>query len=225
MAQARKNRKQWRPKAVIESSAAQHRTNADHLITSYYQERQSTINPTSIVPEKTSITLPIDLTETLPINTVLDSERNSLMLKLSTPVLRPSTTITSSSGDQIDDDDECDNIDLFVQQEQPNGNKKNEHETQIEILLPTNKTSNIIHFKTTNRGSQTDTDGRCHYPAKRVKTRLKNKNNSNNIVKATTTTTSPNNVKVAKRKAYSRMKKERKATQTLIIVLSKFKII
>jgi hypothetical protein len=213
MAQAKKTRKQWRPKAVIESAAAQHRSNADHLVTSYYQEKQSTINPPSIVPDRTSITLPIDINETLPISR-LDTQRNSLMLKLSTTVLSPglpSMNLTSSSNEQNDDDEERDDSILFVEHEQMNGNN------QIEVLPSTD-----IHFKTKNCSSQTDNDHHCHYPAKRIKTRLKkSKANSDSSAIAAAVSTSANNVKIAKRKAYSRMKKERKATQTLIIVLSK----
>ncbi|CAF2590353.1 unnamed protein product [Rotaria sp. Silwood2] len=62
-------------------------------------------------------------------------------------------------------------------------------------------------------------DNHCHYPAKRVKIRLKAKINSDGSAIPTTVITSTSNVRVAKRKAYSLMKKERKATQTLIIVL------
>ncbi|CAF1327879.1 unnamed protein product [Rotaria sp. Silwood1] len=212
MRQARKNRKQFRPKTIIESSAAHHRTNADHLITSYYQERPSTIN-------QTSITSPIDLNETSPIhiNTSLESQRNSLMLKLSTPVLSsglcPLMNVVSATSEQ-NDDDERDDISFFVPHEQTNGNNKNQHEKQMENISP-----NIINFKTKNRSSQTDIENHCHYPAKRVKTRLKAKINSDGSAVPTTVIASTNNVRVAKRKAYSRMKKERKATQTLIIVL------
>lgn len=226
MAQAKKNRKQWRPKAVIESAAAQHRTNADNLITSYYQERQSIVNPVSIVPDKTSLTLPIDVNEILPINPrTLDTQRNSLMLKLSTPVLSPmcypSANRTSSSGEQ-NDEEECDDGTLFQQHNQTNGitnnnnnnNNNKDHDNQIEIL-----SSNVIYHKTKNCSSQTDTQHHCHYPAKRVKTRLKT--NSDGAAIAAAVNTSINNTKVGKRRAYSRMKKERKATQTLIIVLSK----
>ncbi|CAF2770904.1 unnamed protein product [Rotaria sp. Silwood2] len=213
MGQARKNRKQFRPKTVIESAAAQQRTNADHLITSYFQERPSTI-------VQTSITSPVDLNETSPINmnNSLESQRNSLMLKLTTPVLSPGLCPlmnTLSLSSEQNDDDERDDISLFIQHEETNGNNKNQHAKQIE-----NISTNIIHFKTKNRSSQTDMDNHCHYPAKRVKTRLKAKINSDGSAIPTTVITSTSNVRVAKRKAYSRMKKERKATQTLIIVLN-----
>ena len=215
MAQAKKTRKQWRPKAVIESAAAQHRTNADHLITAYYQEKQSTMNPPSIVPDKTSITLPVDINETLPINR-LEHQRNSLMLKLSTPVLSPglpSVNLTSSSNEQNDDEEERDDSILYVEHDQTNGNN------QIEVLP-----SDDINFKTKNCSSQTDNDHHSRHTAKRLKTRLKkSKTNSAGTAITAAVNLSANNVKVAKRKAYSRMKKERKATQTLIIVLSKLR--
>ncbi len=219
MAQAQKNRKQWRPKAVIEQQAAQHRSNADNLVTAYYQEKQSNANPPSIVPDKTSLTLPIDINETLSIDPkALETQCNSLMLKLSTPVLAsacyPSTNRTSSSGEQ-NDEEECDDA-LFIEHEQINGNDNNnkEHDNQIEIL-----SSNVIYHKTKNCSSQTDNEHRHHYPAKRAKTRLKT--SSDDLAVAAAVSTSTNNVKVVKRRTYSRMKKERKATQTLIIVLSK----
>jgi hypothetical protein len=229
MARARKNRKQWRPKAAIESAAAQHRSNANHLVTSFFQDRpdtnhQTPINDTTVVPTSTIPTKPSTITnETIPI------ERNALMLQLATPALTPglraSINVTSSSGDQLDDD-ERDDIALFVHHEQQKNKKKDDHENQIEILPSTIPASNIkfddrTHFKTTTRSSQTENDHHCHYPAKRFKTRLKTKANSHGLP-ITTSTTQTNTVKIAKRKAYSRMKKERKATQTLIIVLSKF---
>ncbi len=213
MAQAKKTRKQWRPKAIIESAAAQHRTNADQLITAYYQEKQSTINISSIPPDKTSITSPMDINETSPKNR-LEHQRNSLMLKLSTPVLSPglpSGNLTSSSNEQNDDEEERDDSVLYVEHEQTNGNN------QIEVLP-----SDDIHFKTKNCSSQTDNDRHSRHTAKRIKTRLKkSKTNSASTAITAAVNLSANNVKVAKRKAYSRMKKERKATQTLIIVLSK----
>jgi len=216
MAQAKKNRKQWRPKAVIQSAAAQHRTNADNLITSLYQERPSIVNPPSIIPEKTSLTIPIDLHETSPI----EIHRNSLMLKLSTsvltPLIDPSMNIRISSSEQ-NDDEERDDVTLFVEHDQTNGKNTTEHSNQIEILS-SNNTSNVIHFNRKNCSSQTDND---HHSSKRVKTRLKAKTNADGSAITAAVKTSTNNVKVAKRKAYSRMKKERKATQTLIIVLSK----
>jgi len=227
MAQARKNRKQWRPKAIIESAAAQQRSNADNLITTFYQDKQSTANPISIVPDKTSLTLPIDINETLPVpNKALETCHNSLMLTLSTPVLStvcyPLINQASSSGEQ-NDDEERDDIALFIQHEQANGNNNNnnnnkEHDYQIEILP-----SNVTYHKTKNCSSQTDNEHHCHYPAKRIKTRLKSKTESDGSAITATVNTLTNNVKIGKRKAYSRMKKERKATQTLIIVLSKYR--
>jgi hypothetical protein len=224
MTQARKNRKQWRPTAVIQSAAAQHRSNADNLVTSFYHERQSTVNPVSIAPERTSLTLPIDLNETDSIHArSLDMQRNSLMLKLSTSVLTPAcfspAKRQSISGEQ---DEECDDIALFIPCEQTNGKKTIEHDNQIEILSP-NDTPDIIRFKTKNCSSQTDDDHHHHLP-KRTKIRLKNQSDSDALAITTAVQTSTNNVKIAKRKAYSRMKKERKATQTLIIVLSKLRL-
>jgi hypothetical protein len=225
MAQARKNRKQWRPKAIIQSAAAHHRTNADNIISSYYQEKQSIASPASIVPDKTSVTLPVDTTETIPMNNkAFRTQRNSLMLTLSTTVLTPacypSMHQASSSCEQNDDEEERDDIVLFIQHEQING------DNQIEILSSNNEkndTTNDIPFKTKNCSSQTDHEHHCHNPAKRAKTRLKTKPNSDSTAITTAVNTATNNVKTAKRKAYSRMKKERKATQTLIIVLSKLK--
>lgn len=221
MAQARKNRKQWRPKAVIESAAAQHRSNADNLITSYYHEKQSTANPVSIAPEKTSSTVPIDINETgLTVHRrSFDMERNSLMLKLSTPVLTPLCFPPVSS--EQNEDNEHDETTRFLRHEQTNGKKNNDQDNQIEIL-----SSNENHeLKTKNCSSQTDNDDHRHHSNKRVKTRLKGQFNSttSSAITSTVQTSTNNNVKIAKRKAYSRMKKERKATQTLIIVLSKFR--
>ncbi|CAF3203024.1 unnamed protein product [Rotaria socialis] len=218
MRQARKNRKQLRPKAIIESAAAQHRTNADHLITSYYQERPSIIN-------QVSISSPLDLNETVPIKTynALETQRNSLMLKLSTPVLSPGLcsliNATSLTNEQIEDE-ERDDVALFVQHEKTYENNKNESENRIENLTSNNNNAtNIVHFKKNNRSSQTDYHDHCPYSTKRVKTRLKTKMNSDDSAIPETVIASTNNARVAKRKAYSRMKKERKATQTLIIVL------
>jgi hypothetical protein len=227
MAQARKNRKQWRPKAFIESAAAQHRTNADNLITSFYHERQSVANPVSIAPEKTSLTLPIDINETPTMHArSLDMQRNSLMLKLSTSVLTPACYSTptkrSSSSVEQNEDEECDDVALFIPHEQTNGKKNIENDNQIEILSSNNNNniSDVIQFKTKNCSSQTDGD---HHLPKRTKTRLKTNPNADASAIAAAVQTSTNNVKIAKRKAYSRMKKERKATQTLIIVLSKLR--
>jgi len=229
MAQAQKNRKQWRPKAVIEQQAAQHRSNADNLVTAYYQEKQSNANPPSIVPDKTSLTLPIDINETLSIDPkALETQCNSLMLKLSTSVLSPACYSTptkrSSSSVEQNEDEECDDVALFIPHEQTNGKKNIENDNQIEILSSNNNNNNnisdVIQFKTKNCSSQTDDD---HHLPKRTKTRLKTNPNADSSAVAAAVQTSTNNVKIAKRKAYSRMKKERKATQTLIIVLSKLK--
>lgn len=229
MAQARKSRKQWRPKAVIQLAAAQHRTNADNLITAYYNDRQSTVNPVSTVPERTSLTLPIDINETaLMHRKSLELERNSLMLKLSTPVLSPlcySPPKQPSLFGEQNEDEEHDDTEIFLQHEQTNGKKNNEQDNQIEILPSNNNnnTSDEIQLKTKNCSSQTDNGEHCHLSAKRAKTRLKIKPTFDGSAITAAVQTSTNNVKIAKRKAYSRMKKERKATQTLIIVLSKFR--
>jgi hypothetical protein len=228
MARARKNRKQWRPKAAIQSAAAQHRSNANHLLTTFLQDRQNPNHPTTINTTSTILNEhPVIINETVPLTN--NPDRNALMLQLSTPVLSPalrtSINITSSSGEPLDDD-ERDDIALFIHDEQQKNckNNKDNHENQIEILPSTTVTSNIkcdspTHFKTTTRSSQTENHHHSHYTAKRFKTRLKTQSNSDGLP-ITTSTTQPNTIKVAKRKAYSRMKKERKATQTLIIVLS-----
>ena len=221
MRQAKRTRQQWRPKAVIESAAAQHRSNADHLITSYYHERTSIVNPTSIAVEKTSLTSPIDGNEPVPVSqATLEIERNCLMLKLSTPVLTPpnnSSKILSSQFLDGMDEDEGDDISLVGRNDQEiNGIKS------IEL-----KSSNH-HSKLVNHVKIKHGETPCHYPAKRMKTRLKThfsieEKPSTAGIGATSAlpTSNSTNTKLAKRKAYSRMKKERKATQTLIIVLSK----
>lgn len=256
MARARQSRKQWRPKAVIQSAAAQHRSNANHLVSSILQDRQDSNNPEhpdQILRTKSKSKSKTTLT-TIAEGHVLNNnnnnnDRNALMLQLSTavlsaPNLRPSINVTSSSGDALDDD-ERDDIALFVQQQSqtlnnksPNnnttGNNKNnvdhhhvnDPENPIEILPnatpPTDVTADQnCPLKTTTRSSQTENHLPCHYPAKRVKTRLKEETNSDGT-SLTTTHLQDNTGKIAKRKAYSRMKKERKATQTLIIVLSEF---
>lgn len=201
MAQARKTRKQLRPKAIIQSAAAQHRNNADTLITSYYNERQSIANIASVGGERTSLTLPIDLNELNPAAVVrsLDTQRNSLMLKLTTPAL--SAPLCLASSEPIDD-----GFDPFDRHEQTNGEKPLE-------MAARNKTKNC--------SSQTDRIDSAHRSAKRSKGRLKSKASLDGSAVAAAVKSTANNVKTAKRKAYSRMKKERKATQTLIIVLSK----
>jgi dopamine D2-like receptor len=231
MARARKNRKQWRPKAAIQSAAAQHRTNVNHLVTSLRHDPSHSImnNDTNTTFNSTMATKSTLLTnETVPLTN--NPGRNVLKLQLSTPTLSPglraSINVTSSSGDQIDDD-ERDDIALFVhheQQEKNRKNKKDEHANQIEILPSTTSTSNArfadpTDFQTTTRSSQTENNLHSHYPDKHFKTRLKTKTSTDGlpITKAIIQT---NNTKIAKRKVYSRMKKERKATQTLIIVLS-----
>lgn len=236
MRQAKKNRKQLRPKVIIESAAAQHRSNADHLITSYYQDRPSTVN-------QVSMSLPLDATETVPINrySSLNTQRNSLMLKLSTPVLSPGLcsliNAKSLANEQIEDD-ERDDVALFAEQKLDYGNNKGELESCVENPASndsnnnTNNDNNIgnnigitnaVHFNTNNRGSQTESDGRDSYSKKRVKTRLKTKVKSDGSTVPATVVVANDNGRNAKRKAYSRIKKERKATQTLIIVLSKLK--
>lgn len=228
MARARKNRKQWRPKAAIESAAAQHRSNANNLVTSFLNDRQDTNHPTII---NTTSTMPTDPPQipNEPGPLINNPDRNALMLQLATPALSPalraSINVTSSSGEQLDDD-ERDDIALFVHHEQQENYKNNkiDHENQIEIIPPTKLPSNVkfddsTHFNTITRSSQTENHHHSHYPAKRFKTRLKTKTNSQGLP-ITTSTNPANNTKITKRKAYSRMKKERKATQTLIIVLS-----
>ena len=255
MARARQSRKQWRPKAVIQSAAAQHRSNANHLVSSILQDRHDSVPPTCAdetlrTTSKKKSKAPLStITEgqTLNNNNALNNERNALMLQLSTAVLsssniRPSINITSSSGDVLDDD-ERDEIALFVQQQSEKFKNKNsnnnnnsdhhhhhhqlhdENENPIEILPSTSlnskdKIEQNCKSKTNNRSSQTENHLPCHYPAKRMKTRLKEETNSDGT-SITASNITDNTGKIAKRKAYSRMKKERKATQTLIIVLSK----
>ncbi|CAF3995735.1 unnamed protein product, partial [Rotaria sp. Silwood1] len=126
---------------------------------------------------------------------------------------------TSLTNEQIEDE-ERDDVALFVQHEKTYENNKNESENRIENLTSNNNNAtNIVHFKKNNRSSQTDYHDHCPYSTKRVKTRLKTKMNSDGSAIPETVIASTNNARVAKRKAYSRMKKERKATQTLIIVL------
>ncbi|CAF1059059.1 unnamed protein product [Adineta ricciae] len=228
MAQAKKNRKQWRPKAVIESAAAQHRTNADHLVTTFYHDRQSIGNPPSLPPEKTSLTLPIDINEVSPAKTyALETRRNSLMLKLSTPVLARTTDVEGTptkvgvSSSDPNDDEERDDVTLFILHQQTNGDNKTDVNTRIELV-----TANASTSMRKNCSSQTDSNQHRHSSSssKRAKTRLKIKTIADGSAVTAAVKSSTNNTKVAKRKAYSRMKKERKATQTLIIVLSKLTI-
>ncbi|CAF3402698.1 unnamed protein product [Rotaria socialis] len=247
MARARKNRKQWRPKTAIESAAAQHRSNADHLLTSLLQNIPSTnhaailndknVNATSSISNKpqtiTNPSVPLSNTNNNNNNNI---ECNTLMMQLSastlTPHVHPSINVISSSGDPVDDD-ERDDIALFIHDEQKRNNNNNnntsnhcyqEHENPIEILpsipmVSNIKSNNSAPFKTTTRISQTATHhDDYHYPANNFKTRLKT-NPDAHTTTITTNTTQPTNHKNVKRKAYSRMKKERKATQTLIIVL------
>lgn len=223
MAQAKKNRKQWRPKAVIESAAAQHRTNADHLVTTFYHDRQSIGNPPSLPPEKTSLTLPIDANDVSPAKAyALGTHRNSIMLKLSTPVLAPTTNIEGTptkvgvSSSDPNDDEERDDVTVFILHQQTNGDNKTDVNTRIELV-----TSNASTSMRKNCSSQTDGNQHRHSSSKRAKARLKIKTIADGSAVTAAVKSSTNNTKVAKRKAYSRMKKERKATQTLIIVLSK----
>lgn len=239
MARARQNRKQWRPKAAIQSAAAQHRSNADQLLTSLLHNRRSS-NHAVIMNDTLHNTTSSTLNKSQPIANESvplpnDNECNTFVLQLSAPalapVVRPSINITSSSGDQLDDD-ERDDIALFVHGEQKRLNSTCnhhwEHENRIEILPSPSMTSPMKSdshqsFKTTTRSSQTENDhNNGRYPTKHSKTRLKSSDSHN--LSITTSALPPinnNNNKIAKRKAYSRMKKERKATQTLIIVLSK----
>jgi hypothetical protein len=220
MARARKNRKQWRPKAAIESAAAQHRTNANHLLTTFLQDRLDTNSPTiTNTTSKLPNEPPMIINESVPLTN--NPDRNVLMLQ--SPALRASINVTSSSGEQLDDD-ERDDIALFVHHEQQQ-NYKNNKDNQIEILPSTTVTSNIKfdnskHFKTKTCSSQTENHHHSHYSTKRFKTRLKAKTCSDGLPIKTSAIQANNNTKIAKRKVYSRMKKERKATQTLVIVLS-----
>lgn len=232
MARARKNRKQWRPKAAIQSAAAQHRDNANHLVTSFLHEHHdtpnnnndtnTTNNNNNHVQSRTPLsTKPsTNIHETAHLANI--PERNVLMLQLATPVLSPtvraSINVTSSSGDQLDDD-ERDDIALFVHQEQEDHHRAH----PIEICPKTNRSSNCpldesAIFQMTTRSSQTEDQTHTYNPVKQFKTRLKTKTSSDGLP-VTLSTTQTSNTKNAKRKAYSRMKKERKATQTLIIVL------
>ena len=255
MARARQSRKQWRPKAVIQSAAAQHRSNANHLVSSILHHRHDstalahadeTLRTTSKGSKSKAPLTTITEGQTLchnSNNNSVNNEHNALMLQLSTAVLsspsiRPSINVTSSSGDALDDDDR-DELALFVQKQaekmkNKNSNNNNnsvhhhphdEHESPIEILPSTTLNSNAkdepnCRSKMNSRSSQTENHLPCHFPAKRMKTRLKEETNSDGA-SITASNITDNTGKIAKRKAYSRMKKERKATQTLIIVLSK----
>ncbi|CAF0931282.1 unnamed protein product [Adineta ricciae] len=231
MAQARKNRKQWRPKAAIQSAAAQHRSNVNNLVTSYLHDRHDSNHQPALSDsidaklfEQASkpATLP---NEALP--TSKNNGTNTLALNTTglTPSIRASINVTSSSGDPMDDD-ERDDIALFVHNEQKRHTKKLDPDNQIEVLpIALSKSNNnfgnsIGVQKTTvdkpDKANHNDTD---HHNSS-FTTRLKAETNSHGIP-ATTTQNPVNNAKTAKRKAYSRIKKERKATQTLIVVLSK----
>ncbi|CAF0929559.1 unnamed protein product [Adineta steineri] len=238
MAQAKKNRKQWRPKAAIESAAAAHRSNVDNLVTSFLHERQDSIHPPnndiidnnniSENPQKHSKLV----NQSVPLINNNNNESTPLGLKSSSPAtkekLRASINITSSSGDPLDDD-ERDDVALFVHDEQKNTNNNNtttnnktDHDNQIEILSSTipksnSKFDNSTGFQTHVVCKVVETENH-HQTTNSFKTRLKTETNSQGLP-ITTCTSQANNVKIAKRKAYSRMKKERKATQTLIIVL------
>lgn len=226
MARARKNRKQWRPKAAIQSAAAQHRTNANHLLTNFLHDRPDPTSPSSH-NDLTLSSNSILTTKFTNDSTVLtpNPKRNVLMLQLSTPViasnLRSSVNVTSSSGDQLDDD-ERDDIALFVHQEQEENDRKRRTDNPsnpTETLPNKTKSSNKIvdhtmSLPTATRSSQTEN----HFP-KDMKARLKTRTNLDGLP-VTTSIAQTNNSKITKRKVYSRMKKERKATQTLIIVLS-----
>ena len=221
---------------MIKSAAAQHRNNADNLITNFYHERLPTAGPASVGAEKTSLTSPVDDGNEIQLvhcTRQSDADRHDFTVKLSapssSPAVRASINVTSSSGDPMDDD-ERDDAALYMPHEQVNGNRFPGAHPQIEILSSAIHPSHAVDSSTNTRSSQTETDHQCLFPAKRVKIRLKLKNNAGKRAASTTAivaaplpppTTTTTNVKVTKRKAYSRMKKERKATQTLIIVLSK----
>jgi hypothetical protein len=240
MARAKKSRKQWRPKAMIQSAAAQHRTNVDNIVTTLLHDNHG-IASAPVVKDTHGIAATTILNQPLSNKneTVLLIENtnhpNSLISQL-TPAMRPSINNTSSSGEQLDDD-ERDDIALFVHKQQTQMNDST-HDKPSDLkqasrivvttpLLIDDKQEPDFEPITNTCGSQTENSLPCHYPAKRIKTRLKTTTNTSRLSTKTLTTTTTtiltdNTVKTAKRKAYSRMKKERKATQTLIIVLSKF---
>ncbi|UJR33371.1 hypothetical protein I4U23_020819 [Adineta vaga] len=231
MARARKNRKQWRPKAAIESAAAQHRSNVNNLVTSFLHDRHDSDHP-PVLSDSIDAKLfeqaskpPTLINEPLPLSNT--NGPNPLALSLSTPALAPSLrasiNVTSSSGDPMDDD-ERDDVALFVHDEQKRHAEKTILDNQIEVLSTTlpksnKKFSNPIGFKMTPM-CKSEKENHHTSPEKKnsFKTRLKTETNSHGL-STTATKTQPNNTKNAKRKVYSRMKKERKATQTLIIVL------
>jgi hypothetical protein len=230
MARAKKNRKQLRPKAAIQSAAAQHRSNVNHLVTSILQDRQdlnhpatmndSMVNKTSAVPNNS----PIVTNASIPLTN--NNGLNALALKISTPALtvglRPSINATSSSGDQADDD-ERDDVALFVDRKQKHCTNKDEHANQIEILPSKLPTSNVKFDGPTDfpTSCQSQTETHSQHITDSSKTRLQTETKSYGLP-VPTNITQTNSTKTAKRKVYSRMKKERKATQTLIIVLSMF---
>ena len=241
MARARKNRKQWRPKAAIQSAAAQHRTNVNHLVSGFRHDstQPSSNNDLILSTNSTLATKPTMLTNESTFLTT-KPKHNTLMLQLSTPVissnLRSSINVTSSSGDALDDD-ERDDIALFVQHEQEEtfrklrGTDNSQNPIETHPLPspppppppPRNKSlakiiDHTMSLPTATRSSQTENHLPCDYLPQDMKTRLKTRTNADGS--PITTTISPNNSKNTKRKVYSRMKKERKATQTLIIVLS-----
>ena len=225
MARARKNRKQWRPKAAIQSAAAQHRTNVNHLVTNFNHDRHDP-NDLNLSSNSIRTTKPTSMLTNESILLTTTPKRNVLRLQLSTPAISPnlrsSVNVTSSSGDQLDDD-ERDDIALFVHQEQEENYRKlriNNSSNPTENLSTKNK--NVDHtmsLPTATRSSQTENHLPCDYLPKDMKARLKTRTNLDGSP-VTTSVTQTNNSKITKRKVYSRMKKERKATQTLIIVLS-----
>ena len=228
MARARQNRKQWRPKAVIETAAAQHRSNVNHLVTSYLQERGNSSN-----------TMIVDAASTKPDNPPIINDHSKILanskasnastldsLKPVLPsTLRSSIHVTSLPCDQIDDN-ERDDIVLFVHHEQQQPQQRRQHnnynkqESYVQILPPTTIKSNV-KCHNSNCSAQSESHQQINHPTETSKAYGKKKSSSHNLT-TTTNAIQTNNTKVTKRKAYSRMKKERKATQTLIIVLSMY---
>lgn len=237
MAQARKNRKQWRPKAAIESAAAQHRTNVNSLVTSFLQDRRDSgqlpVHNDSIehkILEQTNNKIPLLPHEPQPASN--NVRANNLALNVAMPVLAPSLrasiNVTSSSGDPLDDD-ERDDIALFVHNEQKRHSKKADRDNQIEVLAASaparaHARTSVpkLSSKPTHAADRSEVESPHQAPSmtnSAQKAHLKTETNAHGLP-ITSSATQANNTKNAKRKAYSRMKKERKATQTLIIVLS-----
>ncbi|CAF1213656.1 unnamed protein product [Didymodactylos carnosus] len=222
MARAQKNRKYLRPKAAIELAAKQHRTTANDLLLQLFRDRRPKGTATVTEPIVVNNTLD-DNTYKTPMPPLATTIHNAdhLTLKLTAPVLPSivagSLNITSSSGDIPDD--ERDDIALFLH-----------HNGSFDNDIITKPSSSIQEQQQKHTASQTEQN----HNNRRLKTRLKNKdeiitttaitsvleitptNNASSIVK-----NNKDIAKAAKRKAHSHQKKERKATKTLVIVLSK----